>query len=223
MTSGCEWQHAPEARTEDFGRFEKRSWVLPREKTVDFRLLAEALGRCHTSWGGRWKSQNRKNVYLSPYVKEPLNSKVIKSFVPELRSKCFSCFEIPMFYVYMLWTVYVRFTKPYLAMVHFEVKPFVSILSDRVLVGWVLWFSNLRRLFNAKSIFMKIDLFQAIQFSIISQFECKNSLIVKTFLLQAIQFCQAVLIQLIQFSISTGFVYTQLMSKQFYIKQFSLV
>ena len=43
--------------------------------------------------GGRWKSQNRKKVYLSPYVEEPLNSKVIKSFVPELRSrKCFSCF-----------------------------------------------------------------------------------------------------------------------------------
>ena len=35
---------------------------------------------------GRWKSQNRKNVYLSPYVEEPLNSKVIKSFSPELRS-----------------------------------------------------------------------------------------------------------------------------------------
>ena len=32
---------------------------------------------------GGWKSQNRKNVYLSPYVEEPLNLKVIKSFVPE--------------------------------------------------------------------------------------------------------------------------------------------
>ena len=63
-----------------------------------------------TRWeGGRWKSQNRKNVYLSPYVEEASNSKVIKSFVPELRSrKCFSCFEIPMFYVYMFWTFYVR-------------------------------------------------------------------------------------------------------------------
>ena len=41
--------------------------------------------------------------YLSPYVEKPFNSKVIKSFVPELRSrKCFSCFGIPMFYVYML-------------------------------------------------------------------------------------------------------------------------
>ena len=35
--------------------------------------------------GGRWKSQNRKNVYLSPYV-ETFNSKVIKGFVPELKS-----------------------------------------------------------------------------------------------------------------------------------------
>ena len=62
----------------------------------------------------RWKSQNRKNVYLSPFVEEPFNSKVIKSFVPELRNrKCFSCFEIPMFYVYMLWIFYVRFTYPY--------------------------------------------------------------------------------------------------------------
>ena len=35
--------------------------------------------------------------YLSPYVEKPLNSKVIKSFVPEQRSrKCFSCFGIPM-------------------------------------------------------------------------------------------------------------------------------
>ena len=52
----------------------------------------------HVVWG-RWKSQ----VYLTPYVEKPFNSKVIKSFVPELRSrKCFSCFGIPMFYVYML-------------------------------------------------------------------------------------------------------------------------
>ena len=42
--------------------------------------------------GGRWKSQNRKIVPLSPYVEKFL--KVIKGFVPELRSrKCFSCLE----------------------------------------------------------------------------------------------------------------------------------
>ena len=36
----------------------------------------------HVVWG-RWKSQ----VYFSPYVEKPLNSKVIKSLVPELRSR----------------------------------------------------------------------------------------------------------------------------------------
>ena len=40
-----------------------------------------------------------------------------------------------------------------------------------------------------------------------------HSLIVKTFLFQAIQFIQTVLIQLIQFSISTNFLYTQLNDK----------
>ena len=86
----------------DFEKVSELRWDLPREKTVGFRLLAEALGRCRTRWGGgRWKNQNRKIVPLSPYVEEPLNSKVIKSFAPELRSrKCFSCFEIPMFYLY---------------------------------------------------------------------------------------------------------------------------
>ena len=51
--------------------------------------------------------------------------------------------------------------------------------------------------------------FQTIQFSISMQFKCKYSLIVKNVFL-AIQFSQAVLIQLIQFSISKDFVYTQL-------------
>ena len=69
--------------------------------------------------GGRWKCRNRKIVRLSPYVEKPLNSKVIKSFVPELRSqKCFSCFEIPMFYViYIYMNIICPFhTWPYLFM-----------------------------------------------------------------------------------------------------------
>ena len=97
--------------TGDFGNLKKVSrvenWTL--NEMVDFRLLAEvrpeALGRCCTRWGGgRWKSQNRKIVPLSPYVEEHLNSKVIKSFLPEQRSrKCFSCFKIPMGYVFYLY------------------------------------------------------------------------------------------------------------------------
>ena len=56
---------------------------------------------------------------------------------------------------------------------------------------------------------MNIVLFQTIQFRISTQFKSNYSLIVKTFLFQAIQFSQAVLIQLIQFNISTDFIYTQ--------------
>ena len=118
----CGWCHKPEAFEGFSGFWRRLTWVLPREKTVDFCLLAEALRRMRICCGGgdKWQSQNRKNVYLSPYVEEPLNSKVIKSFVPELRSrKCFSCFKIPMFYVYMLWTFYVRFAYPYMAMVQY--------------------------------------------------------------------------------------------------------
>ena len=111
----CEWRHAPEARG-GFGEF----W----RKLVELRLDTKqngstfgarrgetnlhVTGAARDGGGGRWKSQNRKNVYLSPYVDEPLNSKVIKSFVPELRSrKCFSCFEIPMLYIYIYIYIYI--------------------------------------------------------------------------------------------------------------------
>ena len=56
----------------------------------------------------------------------------------------------------------------------------------------------------------KIVQFKTVQFSISTQFKCKYSLVVKTFLFQAIQFSQAILLQLIQFSKSTDFVYKQL-------------
>ena len=71
---------------------------------------------------------------------------------------------------------------------------------------------------------MKIVLFQTNQFRISTQFKCKYSLIVKIFLFQAIQFSQAVLIQLIQYSISTDFVYAQLHVKTvlYWINQFSV-
>ena len=42
-------------------------------------------------------------MYLSPCVEEPLKSKIIKSFVPELRSRCVF-FEFRDSYVLYLWT-----------------------------------------------------------------------------------------------------------------------
>ena len=57
----------------------------------------------------------------------------------------------------------------------------------------------------------KVVQFKTIQFRKSTQFKYKYSLIVKkTFLFQAIQFSQAILLQLIQLTKSTDFVYTQL-------------
>ena len=113
----CGWRHAPEARGGFLG-FWKSQLV---EFCLGRRRLAFACspkpgqwpcGGCHKCWGWGDGKVITERLWISlPYVEEPLNSKVIKSFVPEQRSrKCFSCFEIPMFYVYMLWTFYVRFT-----------------------------------------------------------------------------------------------------------------
>ena len=49
---------------------------------------------------------------LYPLVEKPLNSKVIKSFVPELRSR-YMFFEFQDSYVLSLWTFNVRFIQPY--------------------------------------------------------------------------------------------------------------
>ena len=55
---------------------------------------------------------------LSPYVEGPLNSKVIKSFVPE-QSSCYVFFGFRDSYVLSLWTFDVRFSHGHLmAIVH---------------------------------------------------------------------------------------------------------
>ena len=136
------------ARSKDLGDFEKKSvsWVV---SCLGRSRLTFACSR--RPWSGvtrmvesRWKSQNRKNVYLSPYVEEPLNSKGIKRFVPELRSrKCFSCFEIPMFYVYIyeysvsisyirIWLRYKNSDRLYRSVRRQEIKSFTWIAEERL-------------------------------------------------------------------------------------------
>ena len=83
---------------EDLGGFEKSQLVefcLGRRR-LTFACSPRPGSRCHTSFGTDGKVSIER-WYLSPYVEKPFNSKVIKGFVPELRSrKCFSCFGIPM-------------------------------------------------------------------------------------------------------------------------------
>ena len=97
----------------------RRIWGIWR-KLVELRpapgedgwlsLARRGLGLVsHEMGGSRWKSQSRKIVPLSPYVEEPLNSKVIKSFVPEQRSR-YVFFEFRDSCLLSLWTFDLRFT-----------------------------------------------------------------------------------------------------------------
>ena len=73
-----------------------------------------ATGATRVAWGrGADEKASIERLCISLPCVETFNPKVIKGFVPELRSReCFLCFGIPMFYVYMLWTFYVRYTYP---------------------------------------------------------------------------------------------------------------
>ena len=116
-------------------RFVKSQLVefCDRKKNVDFRLLAEALWRVRT-WFGADGKVSIERWHLSPYVEKPLNSKVIKSFVPELRSRqVFFVFrDSYVIYIYELWTFYVHFTYSCMAMSQYVMYGYVSIL-----VKWI--------------------------------------------------------------------------------------
>ena len=125
---------------EDLGNFKKSQLVGLRPVSGEdgwLLLVHRGLGQVSHEMGGRLKSQNRKNVYLSPYVEEPLNSKVIKSFVPELRSR-YVLFEFQDSYVLCIyiWTLYVHFIYPYRAMVYFGkgMNPFRDLFKSSTAV-----------------------------------------------------------------------------------------
>ena len=99
------------------------------------------------------------------------------------------------FVLLIMWrdNCYIDFGKNNLAKVR------MTQSAVRVVVG-VLWHINICRLFNAKSTFLQIVLFQTIRYTV---------QLLNIFLLQSIKFIQTVLIRVIQFSINTDFVYTQ--------------
>ncbi len=100
------------------------SWVLSREKTVDFRLLTEARPVAlwqvpHMLGGANGKVIIERLCISLPYVKT-FNSKVIKGFVPELRS-CYVFFMFRDSYVLCIYVMNILctfHTYPYLAMLH---------------------------------------------------------------------------------------------------------
>ena len=86
----CGWRHAPEERR-GFWEFLKKSVSWDETCLGGRRLVFASLRRPlwwvqHVLGGGDEKARIER-LCLSPYVEKPLKSKVIKSFVPELRSR----------------------------------------------------------------------------------------------------------------------------------------
>ena len=138
-----------------FWGFEKSQGVefLPPKKKVDFRSSPRPCGECRT-WrvcggGGRRKSQHRKIVYLSPHVEKPFNSKVIKSFVPELRSrKFFLCFGIPVIYIWVM---------NILCIFHIFMYRYVTKILNSVYHGGQRLVSGAFRTFPVESLYAEAD------------------------------------------------------------------
>ena len=70
----------------------------------------DLCGGCHTwRWGGADEKARIERLCLSPYVEEPLNTKVIKRFVPELTSR-YMFFEFRDSYVLCIYVMNVPCT-----------------------------------------------------------------------------------------------------------------
>ena len=107
LASANEVTHQKHA--EGLGNLKKVSRVETRHRTrrVDFRLLAEALGRCRTRWEADEKAGIERLCLSVSLCRKTFKLKGNKSFVPELRSRMFfSCFEIPMLYVIYIYEHY---------------------------------------------------------------------------------------------------------------------
>ena len=124
MTRGCEWHYTLEA------------WAEIWEKSVNWVLSSEEdgwLSGAHVLGGADGNVVIERLCLSLPYLEKPFNSKVIKSFVPELRSrKCF-CVSGFLRYIYVRYGHYERFvyryeyvyfTYSYLAMWQYDNMPF---------------------------------------------------------------------------------------------------
>ena len=116
MTRECEWRHPPEACAEDFWDLRK---VSKLSSCLGRRRLTFAARRGLAAVAARgWADEKvviERLCLCLPYVEKPFNSKVIISFIPELRSRqVFFVFrDSYVIYIYELWTFYVHFTYPY--------------------------------------------------------------------------------------------------------------
>ena len=98
--------------------YQKRRLIFEKSSKLRLRLGRGQTNSCAPGaardGGGAEGKVSIERWYIFPYIEKPLNSKVIKSFVPELRSrKFFSCFGILMLYIYVRYGHYERFGYRY--------------------------------------------------------------------------------------------------------------
>ena len=97
-----------------------------------------------TCWGADGKVSIER-WYLSPYVEKTFNSKVIKSFLPELRSrKCLVFFFFCVsgflcYHVCALWTFYVYFTYLYIFTSGYVTAVFFVCFCSHWCYLYLLW------------------------------------------------------------------------------------
>ena len=118
-------------------------------------VRGDLCGGCHTCWrGGVDEKAGIESLCLSPYVEEPLNSKVIKGFVPEQRSYVF--FEFRDSYVLSLWTFDVRYTQGRIWLWYIKTAVFHFFLAV-AMIGSLSSFSSLMKLFCSFTVSINTD------------------------------------------------------------------
>ena len=151
----CEWRHAPEAWAEIWEKSvswvpasEQESWVPTSEKDSWLLELAEALRQVpHMVKGADGKVIIERLCFSLPYVEKPFHSKVIKSFVPELRSRqVFFVFrDSYVIYICALWTLWTFCVPVWICLFHVFISGYVTHAATSTWPNsyshiWAKWF-----------------------------------------------------------------------------------
>ena len=112
------------------GDFEKVSELktCPRTRRLTFACSQNLCGGCHTCWeGGADEKARIERLYLSPYVEEPLNLKVIKK-VRTRTEKPLRVFRISRFLCSM-WYMYIYIYEHYMSISHTAISGYGTLVS----------------------------------------------------------------------------------------------
>ena len=116
---GIGWRHESETWAEIWEKSVREFWH-PKKK-VDFRSSPRPCGGCTRGEGG---ANGKVRCTSLPYVEKHFHSKVIKCFVPELRSRqVFFVFrDSYVIYICALWTLWTFYAPVWICLFHVSVS-----------------------------------------------------------------------------------------------------